>query len=310
MTPLAGGHSGRTFVTTAYGEQAVVRIYPPGDGRGPAAPEVDAAVLRLVRGLVPVPDVLEVRREDGESPGLLVTSWVPGERGDLFVEQIGPTDGATWSRLGGVLGTVAATLAGMPFLGPGGFADRDLRPEPLPAGDLVDWIGSRLSIWPRSRLEPLLGLAEEAQDLLDTCRRTCLVHSDLNPKNVLVHTAPAQQDALSVAGVVDWEFAHAGHPWTDLGNLLRFERRPAYVEAVLGAWSDLRGGRHEELLDGARAADLWALTDLASRAGTNPGANPVADRAAALLGAVADTGDLHAWPEPGWPQGDRGPSVG
>ena len=296
MTPLAGGYSGRTFVSTAYGEQVVVRIYPPGDQRGPAAPEVDAAVLRLVRGLVPVPDVLEVRREDDRAPGLLVTSWVPGERGDLVVEQVAPTDEAAWRSLGDALGTVAATLAGMPFLGPGAFVDSELTLEPLPGGDLADWVGSRLSTWPRPRVERLQGLAREAQGLLDTCRRTCLVHSDLNPKNVLVHADPARDGSVVVAGVVDWEFAHAGHPWTDLGNLLRFERQPAYVEAVLAAWAGLRGGRPDELLDGARAADLWALADLASRAGTNPGANPVADRAAAVLGAIADAGDLHAWP--------------
>ena len=45
----------------------------------------------------------------------------------------------------------------------------------------------------------------------------------------------------------------------------------------------------------ARAADLWALVDLASRAGQNP----VADRADLLLRSVAAQGDLHAVPA-GW----------
>ena len=76
------------------------------------------------------------------------------------------------------------------------------------------------------------------------------------------------------------------------GNLLRFERHPAYVEAVLGVWTEVRGESAETLVDGARAADLWALVDLAARAGENP----VADRAEVLLRAVAAEGDLHAWP--------------
>jgi len=46
------------------------------------------------------------------------------------------------------------------------------------------------------------------------------------------------------------------------------------------------------VLDGARAADLWALVDLAARSGENP----VATRAEGLLRAIAATGDLHAWP--------------
>ena len=63
LRPLEGGHSGRTFLGEVGGERAVVRLYPPGDPRGDAAPEVDQAVLRLVRGLLPVPEVLE----DGRS---------------------------------------------------------------------------------------------------------------------------------------------------------------------------------------------------------------------------------------------------
>ena len=42
-------------------------------------------------------------------------------------------------------------------------------------------------------------------------------------------------------------------------------------------------------LDLARAADLPALVELASRAGSNP----VSDRAAARLRAIIATGDLH-----------------
>jgi hypothetical protein len=45
-----------------------------------------------------------------------------------------------------------------------------------------------------------------------------------------------------------------------------------------------------DLLDRARAADLFALVELASRRGQNP----VADRAHDLLLAIARTGDLHA----------------
>jgi aminoglycoside phosphotransferase (APT) family kinase protein len=290
LRPLDGGHSGRTFVGEVGGERAVVRLYPPDDPRGATAPEVDQAVLRLVRGLLPVPDVLEVRRSDAATgrPGLLVTSWLPGERGDLVVARLsatGDTDGLT--RLGASTGAVAAALAGMPMLRPGPFVDAELTVGDFPDGGLDVWVASRLARWPEPELTALGEVARRAQDLLDTERRTCLVHSDLNPKNLLVDPI-----TLEVTGVLDWEFAHAGHPWTDLRNLLRFEREPAYVAGVLGAWTTRHGGALDTLLDGARAADLWALVDLAARAGDNP----VADRAAGLLRAVARTGDLHAEP--------------
>ena len=285
LTPLAGGHSGLTFLSEVAGERSVVRIYPPTDPRAVDAPDIDAAVLRLVRGLLPVPAVLDVRpaQADSHQPGLLVTQWVPGVRGD---EVLAGLDDDGMRRFGRTMGRAAATLAGMPMLRPGPFVDADLRVGEFPGADLAEWVESRLPRWDAAERERLATVAVPAQDLLDEVGRSCLVHSDLNPKNVLVDPA-----TLELTAVVDWEFAHAGHPWTDVGNLLRFDRHPAYVETVLETWTDLRGGDAQDLLDGARAADLWALVDLAARAGENP----VADRAEALLHTIADSGDVHAW---------------
>ena len=54
------------------------RVGDPPGLRDEASPEIDAALLRLVRGIVPVPDVLEVRRgvAAADQPGLLVTSFL------------------------------------------------------------------------------------------------------------------------------------------------------------------------------------------------------------------------------------------
>lgn len=291
LTPLTGGHSGRTFLAEVAGDRTVVRVYPPGDPRGPEAPEIDAAVLHLVRGLLPVPEVVEARREVAASggPGLLVASWMPGERGDLVLARLGEeADADGLARFGTAMGRAAATLAGMPMLRSGPFLDAGLGVGEFPDAGLPEWVEARLSGWPTAARTRLGEVARSAQDLLDGVRRACLVHSDLNPKNVLVDPG-----SLELTAVLDWEFAHAGHPWTDVGNVVRFERHPAYVDAVLAAWTALRGGVAQPLLDGARAADLWALVDLASRAGENP----VADRAETLLRAIADHGDLHAWPD-------------
>ena len=48
----------------------------------------------------------------------------------------------------------------------------------------------------------------------------------------------------------------------------------------------------DDVLDLARAADLYALVDLAARRAENP----VAERAHHLLAAIAASGDLHACP--------------
>jgi aminoglycoside phosphotransferase (APT) family kinase protein len=297
LTPLDGGWSGETFLAEAGGERSVVRIYARPRGRGAQPQEVDAALLRLVRGLLPVAEVLEERRADEATglPALLVTSFLPGERADLLFSRLADAERA---RLGAVLGDLLADLSGMPLLATGPFVDGRLTiggftdDEGHPIDGLPGWVAQHeplLGWWTAVELAGLREVAVEAQALLDTVTRHCLVHSDLNLKNLLLDPA-----SLTVTGVVDWEFAHAGHPYTDLGNLLRFEREPAFTGAVLAAFTARRGGRAADALALARAADLWALVELAPRRGENP----VAERAERLLRLVATRRDVDAW-EPG-----------
>lgn len=295
LVPLPGGHSGETFLAESLGERSVVRIYAGRSvERGPAAAEVDAALLRLVRGLLPVPEVLEVRRGDPSAgtPALLVTSWLAGNRLD---ELLPDADDELADRVGQALGTLLARLAQMPMLRAGEFLDAELRIGPLPAEltDLSAWVehhtgAGPLATWTDPDLAALTDVADRAQEVLDRTDRACLVHSDFNPKNLLVDPTTG-----AVTGILDWEFAHAGSPFTDLGNLLRFDRRPVFTDAVLEVFADRvvdAPADREELVDRARAADLFALVDLASRRGENP----VADRAHDQLLAIARTGDLHA----------------
>jgi Ser/Thr protein kinase RdoA (MazF antagonist) len=292
LVPLEGGHSGETFLASAAGERTVVRVYGArSTARGGEAPMVDAALLRLVRGLLPVAEVLDARRADptAGTPGLLVTSFLPGSRLDLLLPALDPSGLATVGRGVGVL---LARLASMPVPRAGAFVDGDLRVEPMPWGDLADFVGQHrtgtaLETWSPQEYDGLLAVADRAQRVLDEVDRTCLVHSDLNPKNLLI-----DPDTLEVTGLLDWEFAHAGWPVTDLGNLLRFDRAPAFADAVLAAYADLVPDARPDVLEQARAADLYALVDLAARRGENP----VTEQAHRLLLAVARSGDLHAVP--------------
>jgi Ser/Thr protein kinase RdoA (MazF antagonist) len=289
LTPLEGGWSGQTFLAEAAGERSVVRVYPPG-GRGEAAAEIDAAVLRLVRGLVPVPEVLEVRpaRLDADLPGLLVTSFLPGVRGDELLPTL---DAAGLAEVGATLGGLVAALGGMPMLRTGPFVDPQLAIGDFGLDGLPEYVETLLPKLGHLSPEEIVGLREvglDAQVLLDSVPRACLVHSDINPKNLLL-----DPDTLALTGVLDWEFAHAGHPFTDLGNLLRFDRTPVFDEAVLAAYAERRGTPPEEALALARAADLWALVELSARRT----ANPVAARADRLLRAIVRDRDPAA-PEP------------
>lgn len=282
LAPLPGGRSGQTFLAEVAGERSVVRVYAEQGHRGAAAAEVDAALLRLVRGLIPVPEVLELRRADPVSgmPALLVTSYLPGVRCDLLLPEL---DEAGRSALGTRLGGLVADLGGMPQLSDGPFIDADLRvgrwdrPDGLP--ELV-----------ADARPELVAVADDAQALLDTVTRRVLVHGDLSPGNLLV-----DPDSLAVTGLVDWEHAHAGHPFADLGSLLRFERDPVLTTAVLQEYAARRGTDPASALALARAADLAALVELASGAGQHPDA----ERAERLLRVVSRTGDPGAWPDAG-----------
>lgn len=287
LQPLDGGWSGETFLAEAGDERSVVRVFA--DPRHhPRAAEIHGALHRLVRGLVPVPQILEVRRADPATgtPALLVTEFVDGVRGDLLLPDLDETE---QGQLGRGLGEIAATLAGMPFLRAGTFADSELRIEPF-ALDLTEWVESHAErlAWAPKDLDGLREVAADAQYLLDAVVRVCLVHSDLNPKNLIV-----DPETLRVRAVLDWEFAHAGSPYTDLGNLLRFDRGKAYVSGVLEGYVAVRGGSTSEALDLARSADLAALVELGARRTENP----VAARAHDLLLEIARSGDVNTVPK-------------
>jgi aminoglycoside phosphotransferase (APT) family kinase protein len=64
-----------------------------------------------------------------------------------------------------------------------------------------------------------------------------LVHTDFNPKNIMVDAGPRPR----VAGLIDWEFCLSGNGLIDAGNFFRF----AY---------DYDAGAHESFADGYRAA--------------------------------------------------------
>jgi aminoglycoside phosphotransferase (APT) family kinase protein len=177
-------------------------------------------------------------------------------------------------RAGESTGLLLARLAGVPFLRAGRFTDAELTVEPWPA-ELAD-LGSRvearrgqgeLARWSAAEVAGLREVADAAQHLLDTdaFRRTCLAHGDFTVENLLVDPADGE-----ITGVVDWEDAHAGTPYTDLGSLLRGVDDEAFVEGVMQTFGRLAPGISANFVERARAADLAAVVDLATRPGDSP----------------------------------------
>jgi len=121
LTPLEGGYSGETFlVGDDPADQVVLRIYR----RNPDRAVVDASLLRLVRGILPVPEVIEARPARGDEPALLVTEKLPGVPLDALLRAA--PRGVDWEEIGLDLGYLLARLSGIPFLQPGMFSGPEL----------------------------------------------------------------------------------------------------------------------------------------------------------------------------------------
>ncbi len=184
------------------------------------------------------------RSSDPTSPGRRRACWSPRScRARDWTSLLPQLGDQAQVEVGQRLGELLARLACMPMPRHGFFVDGDLTIEPMPESDLAGFVaahrrGTALADWPADEYDALLEVADVAQTVLDRIDRTCLVHSDLNPKNVLVDPG-----SLEVTGLLDWEYAHAGLPGTDLGNLLRFDRQPPFADAVVATLPGARPGR-------------------------------------------------------------------
>lgn len=289
VTPLAGGYSGETFLAEVDGQDVVVRVY----ARVPERAVVDVALLRRLRGLVPVPAVLEARTApDHDVPPYVLMSRLPGERLDTVLPEVGEQDAAA---LGRAVGGVLLRLATVRFAKPGELQGPDLIVTPMPA-DLTSLEAfvrrhlDRLPGWSADDEAGLLPLARGVRPLLDAvAHESTLVHSDLNPKNLLVDVERAE-----VTGLLDWEYAYSGCRLADLGNLLRFppaeDDDPGHAFVAGAVEVAAAGGLPSSWLDTARALDLFALVDLAAREQVNP----VVEQAREILRETARTGSLAA----------------
>lgn len=106
-------------------------------------------------------------------------------------------------------------------------------------------------------------------DLMDERARLAkLVHSDFNGLNVLLQK---RNGRFETTAVLDWEFAFAADPLTDIGNMLRYEQPDsAFERAFIGGYLQSGGElpNHWKLL--SKLADLVALLDMLGRSAGTP----------------------------------------
>ncbi|WJV44863.1 phosphotransferase [Streptomyces flavofungini] len=283
--PLAGGFSHETvLLDVAGGGHVVARL-------GGAAPVVEAAVMAAGRARVPVPEVLRVLPavvEPDEARAVMVLEYVPGTPLSHVLAG-GGVDRDSLAALGAEVGRVVARVGTVTFDRPGFFTDerltvgRDEQPWSRQLPEVAEACvaavpGRRLDVATRRAWVKLCEAHAPALERVD--HLACLVHADVNPKNILVSRAGA---GWRVDAVLDWEFAYSGCPYGDAANMLRFG--DAYPDGFLDGFREgFRTGEHAHPLASdweylGRVLDLFALSDLVTR----PEGHEVADAAAEVV---------------------------
>jgi aminoglycoside phosphotransferase (APT) family kinase protein len=234
---LEAGHANTNYVVVTAQAKLVLRLHV----NDPAACAKERTVHELLQDSVPLSSQL-ASHEDRELLGypFSISSFVEGvtlERALLGGAQV---------RLETAAHSLGDTLARL----------SQFRFETF--GDLTVPVGTRqLEVVPRSavdfyrqvlyespaasRLGPLRDrvwrLVQTSAERFPDAWPPHLAHGDFNLTNVLV------DDHGELSAVLDWEFAHAGNIWADLGNLLRSRPEcplpPYFVPALLESLSEL-----------------------------------------------------------------------
>jgi aminoglycoside phosphotransferase (APT) family kinase protein len=169
-------------------------------------------VLSLVRGVVPVPEVLD----QGEDWSLY--TFLPGEPLDAMPAHVRAA-AQTLAALSSIAFPSAGWIQADGALAPFNFgAGKGFVESLLERPDVQRWLGAQT-------VQAIFDvLAAEAARRQGEPAHYCLCHGDYNPTNILIHHG-------AVSGVLDWEFAHAGDFYMDVGNLLR-HTPPACQEQI------------------------------------------------------------------------------
>jgi len=235
-----------------------MHVRSPGDG---------AKEWRLAErfgGRVPMPAMLHFEPHDAEA-GLPCTlmEWIEGERLELRAEGL---DAEGRRRLGRQIGAALARIHEEPYVATG-FLDADLNlvtPVPMDGEGLLacldGWVvrGRGAARLGAGLTQDLLACVREVGGMLDApAQQPCLAHGDFGGANLLVDTKD------NLAAVLDWEFAFAGTPYFDLGNLLRapLGGLEGFAEAVAEGYRETGATLPEDWLVLARFSDLFSWTD-------------------------------------------------
>ena len=270
---LADGIANTSFrLQLASGDSLVLRSYR----RDPAACAKEVALHALVRGTVPVPEIVYAAPNgiDGDGPFALlrfvegITLGTLKRTGDAAaVADAARSAGETLAAIGRFAfpraGWLASTNGDLSVAGPlmqdeGG----DVLPRFVEQCLAAPTAGQRLGTQRRERVSRFMWSWAPRLTELEAERQ--LVHCDYGNRNLIVRQSAA---GWRVAAVLDWEFAVAASPLIDVGHFLRYDRagRPRVEPHFSRGFVQAGGTLPDDWRRLARAIDLSALIELLGR---------------------------------------------
>ena len=257
---LGGFANTNTYLELNDGRRMVARFPQSGSDRL----DLECAILKKYEGVLPVPKVYGANQE------MALVEFVEG----VLLSEFDFSDRKGWLEALRSVGSSLAKVHQMKFE-QAGFLASDLTLahgfENGVGHAYVDYIeGTLRSDTVKERMGEQLN--QQALALLPTLRselakinEACLIHSDFNPKNILVKKT---DQGWGLAAIIDWEFAHIGSSLTDLGNFFRFAHE--YPEGSEEAFFAGYGQPVDQWHRLARMLDLASMCNFLERAENAP----------------------------------------
>lgn len=236
-----------------------------------AAKEI--ALLSFVSRSVPVPAVLASGAADPDF-GLpfAFMQWIEGERLDAVAPNLSPD---AMVEAGRQVGAVLAAIHRFAFERQG-FFGADLIPRDdldMDVEGILAWLDHCLREGPGGErlgdalTDALFAFIRGRGHVLGSqwATQPTLTHSDFNGSNILVRREP--KGGLRIAAILDWEFALAGGPSFDFGNLLRppLGDDIRFISSVTAGYQAAGKELPEGWLEASRVADLLSWVDFVSQ---------------------------------------------
>jgi len=268
VTELSGGMANTNLRLDLAGHPPVVlRLFQ----RDPAQAVKERAIHALAaERSLPAPRLLGSGDDPATGLPFALLEWIDGQRLDEAGHGL---DDAALLPLARSVGAALAAIHAVTF-DRSGFLDASLavaEPADVSGAGLIGFLrhvlvdGSGGNLLGCDLADRLVTFAEREAGLLDRWPGPpCLTHSDYGGTNILVRQGP---EGWAVAAVLDWEFAFAGSPFFDLGNLLRppLGSRPGFADAVVAGYRTAGGSLPTEWRRMAALADLFSWAEFLTR---------------------------------------------